>query len=414
MVLLYNSFILFFQIGVRIAGFWNTKAKEWVQGRKNIWEQIQAVVPGSRNIIWIHASSAGEFEQAKPLIEKLKAVYPFYKILVTFFSPSGFNVSTNYKNADFKFYLPADTASNAKRFIQLINPALVVFVKYDFWYHYLHTVHEEKIPLLLISSVFRKEQAFFKWYGVFYKKMLFLFSQIFVQDHSSLITLEKNGITNCQLSGDTRFDRVKSISSSPVEIPFIHQFISGSKIIVAGSTWAGDEILLKQAVSLSKTKLIIAPHEIDQQNIQRLQEEFKGAILYSNLSHEDGYSSEDVLIIDNVGMLARLYHYATITYVGGGFTKDGIHNILEAAVPAKPVLFGPNYEKYHEAAELIEHGGGFSVDSPAQLKHIIELLLENETIYEQACKSSIDYINSKTGATEKIVNYIQEKRLLTN
>jgi 3-deoxy-D-manno-octulosonic-acid transferase len=413
LVLLYNSFILFFRIGISIAANWNTKAKKWLLGRKDIWKELE-VVSKNDHVIWIHASSAGEFEQAKPVIERLKASYPSYKILVTFFSPSGYEAAKNYTAADYKFYLPADTASNARRFVQLINPKLVVFVKYDFWYYYLHTINKNQIPLLLISSVFRKEQAFFKWFGGFYKKMLFFFSQIFVQDQSSLAILKENGITNSQISGDTRFDRVIKISSGPVAIPFIKNFIGNSQVIIAGSTWPGDEAVLRKAVSASKTKLIIAPHEVDKSNIQRLQEEFTEAILYSELKEETIFTTQNVLIIDNVGMLSRLYHYATITYVGGGFTNDGIHNILEAAVHAKPVLFGPNYKKYSEAPDLIEHGGGFSASTYKELQNIIERLLENKAEYQLACEKSIDYIRSKTGATEKILNYIQEKRLLTS
>jgi 3-deoxy-D-manno-octulosonic-acid transferase len=413
LVLLYNSFILFFQIGIRIAGIWNAKAKDWLRGRKNIWEKLQAL-PKDASIIWVHASSAGEFEQAKPLIENLKKTYPAYKILITFFSPSGYKISGNYNAADFKFYLPVDTASNAKRFIELVNPRLVVFVKYDFWFHYLYTLHSKRMPLLLISAVFREDQAFFKWYGKFYKKMLHFFLQIFVQDESSLTLLQKKGIHNCHLSGDTRFDRVAAIASQSMEIPFIKEFISESKVIVAGSTWPGDEELLKKLILSSQIKLLIAPHEIDVDNIERIKKEFKGAVLYSALRNTEEYSNATVLIIDNVGMLSRLYYYATITYVGGGFTKDGIHNILEAAVHARPVLFGPNYKKYREAAELKEQGGGFSINTADDLKNITEMLLTNHEYYEQTCKRSIDYINSKRGATNKIMNYIQENRLLTN
>ena len=413
MVLLYNSFILFFQIVIRIAAIWNAKAKDWLRGRKNIWEKLP-VQAKDASIIWVHASSAGEFEQAKPLIENLKKTYPSYKILITFFSPSGYKVSGNYNAADLKFYLPVDTASNAKRFIELVNPCLVVFVKYDFWFHYLHTLHKKKIPLLLISAVFREEQAFFKWYGNFYKKMLHFFLQIFVQDQSSLTLLQKKGIHNCRLSGDTRFDRVAAISSGSMEIPFIKEFISESNVMVAGSTWPGDEDLLKKLVLSSQIKLVIAPHEIDVHNIERIKKDFKGAVLYSALTNNEEYSNATVLIIDNVGMLSRLYYYATITYVGGGFTKDGIHNILEAAVHAKPVLFGPNYKKYREAAELKEQGGGFSINTADDLKNLTAMLLTNHEYYRQTCKRSMDYINSKRGATDKIMSYIQENRLLTN
>ena len=278
----------------------------------------------------------------------------------------------------------------------------------------MNTLNKEKIPLLLVSSVFREEQVFFKWYGGFYKKMLSFFSQIFVQDESSLKVLEKNSISDCQISGDTRFDRVVEISSKPIAISFIENFVSGSQVVVAGSTWPEDESVLQNAISNSDTKLIIAPHEVDKQNIQRIKQEFTEAVLYSELSEDKPFSAQNVLIIDNVGMLSRLYYYGTIAYVGGGFTKDGIHNILEAAVHAKPVLFGPNYKKYREANELMEYGGSFSVSDNKELQNIITRLLEDKASYELACKRSRDYIRSKTGATEKIMNYVHENRLLTN
>jgi 3-deoxy-D-manno-octulosonic-acid transferase len=411
---LYNIFISLFKIGISITGIWNTKAKQWVRGRKNIWKELEQKISKNDHIIWIHSSSVGEFEQAKPLIEELKKEYPAYKILASFFSPSGYHASKNYKHADYIFYLPIDTAGNARRFIQTVDPRLVVFVKYDFWYHYLQTIHNNKIPLLLISAVFNKRQVFFKWYGALYKKILFFFSQVFVQDEASLAILQEHGIKKSQLSGDTRFDRVAIIASSVQEIAFIKDFISDKEVIVAGSTWPGDETLLKGIRNSIKIKLIIAPHEIHDHRIKSLQQEFEGALLYSQLKNDSDAFNADFLIIDNVGMLSRLYHYATIAFVGGGFTKDGIHNILEAAVHAKPVVFGPNHEKYGEAKELILHGGGFSISTPAQLKNLIEKLLEDKNLYQKVCEKSVAYTNSKKGATQKIMTYIQENRLLTN
>jgi 3-deoxy-D-manno-octulosonic-acid transferase len=288
-----------------------------------------------------------------------------------------------------------------------------VFLIYDFCYHYLKTFIVKKIPLVLISAVFNKRQAFFKWYGALYQKMLFFFSQVFVQDKASLNILQQHGMKKSQLSGDTRFDRVAAVAENFQEVPFIKDFISNKEVIVAGSTWPGDESLLKEIRNSTKIKLIIAPHEIHDHRIKSLQQEFEGALLYSQLKN-DSNSNAGVLIIDNVGMLSRLYHYATIAYVGGGFTKDGIHNILEAAVHAKPVVFGPNHKKYREAWELIECGGGFSVSTPAQFKNLIENLLEDKSLYQKACKKAVEYTNSKKGATQKIMTYIQENRLLTN
>jgi len=243
--------------------------------------------------------------------------------------------------------------------------------------------------------------------------MLFFFSEIFVQDEDSLVILKQYGINKSKLGGDTRFDRVATISENFQEIPFIKNFIAGDEVIVAGSTWPEDEDLLKEIVNSKKIKLIIAPHEILDYRIKSLQQEFVGALLYSQIKN-DNDSNDNVLIIDNVGMLSRLYSYATIAYVGGGFTKDGIHNILEAAVHGKPVLFGPNYKKYKEAKELIEYGGGFSISTTAQLKNLIEEFLQDKDLYQKTCKKSFEYTKSKKGATQKIMTYIQEKRLLTN
>jgi 3-deoxy-D-manno-octulosonic-acid transferase len=405
--------VFIYTLVIRLASAWNTKAAQWLQGRKNVWKELEARSFAGSNTVWIHSSSAGEFEQAKPLIGALKKTHPSCKIIVSFFSPSGYSVAKNYKQADHITYLPVDTRTNAKRFVEIINPRLVIFVKYDFWYHYLNTVHSKKIPLLLISAVFRKEQSFFKWYGGFYRKMLQFFNAFFVQDKLSCEQLKNYGIENCFVSGDTRFDRVAIIAENFSEVQNIKEFAGDSKVLVAGSTWPEDEELIKDAVeNIQGLKLIIAPHEIHKQHIEQIQKQFPNSVLYSELNTHS--SSQRVLIIDNVGMLSRLYRYAAITYVGGGFTRDGIHNILEAAVYGKPVLFGPNYKKYREAEELIEKGGAFSIIKNEELKIKIEHLLHESRAYHNASEASSAYISENKGATEKIMNYIQEKRLLTN
>jgi 3-deoxy-D-manno-octulosonic-acid transferase len=414
LIFLYNIFISLYTLFVRTASLWNSKAKQWVEGRKSLWQELDKQNFSKESIVWIHASSAGEFEQAKPVIEALKKSYPVYKILVSFFSPSGYIAAKNYKGADYTYYLPVDQLSNAKRFIKNIKPRLVIFVKYDFWYHHLHTIHEMKIPLLLISAVFRKEQIFFKWYGGLYHKMLQFFNFIFVQDRLSYAQLKGIGVNNCMISGDTRFDRVTEIASNFTELPFIKEFIGTNNVLIAGSTWPEDEKLLKNSIyEFSELKLIIAPHEINKQHIHQIQKDFPTAILYSQIK-EQTISKNKILIIDNVGMLAKLYYYATITYVGGGFTKDGIHNILEAAVYGKPVLFGPNYKKYREATELINYGGAFSASTSQELKIYIKNFLSGGETYRNAGRALREYIDQNKGASGKIINYIQEKRLLTN
>jgi 3-deoxy-D-manno-octulosonic-acid transferase len=408
LILLYNFFIQFYFIALRIAALWNKKAKEWVNGRKNLFDDLEEKIAAPHRIIWMHCSSAGEFEQGKPIIEQLKKAYPGHKIVVSFFSPSGFNVAQNYKYADAITYLPLDTRQNAKRFIELLNPELAIFIKYEFWYHHLSAAAFKHIPLLLVSAVFRKEQVFFKWYGKFYKQMLFLFRHVFVQDETSLQILNEAAINHCSISGDTRFDRVKEIRDNFKEIPFIKDFIGDKKVIVAGSTWAGDEQLLSEYPS---SKFIIAPHEVHESNLEQIEKQFKNSIRYSQLKNAKG--TEQTLIIDNVGMLSRLYHYATIAYVGGGFTKDGIHNILEAAVYGKAVLFGPNYKKYREAKELIAAGGAFSLADAVQLKNKLNDLLNDESELQSAGANAGNYIEQNLGATQKVVQFIQEKRLLT-
>jgi 3-deoxy-D-manno-octulosonic-acid transferase len=391
---------------------WNKKASDWVKGRQNLFEELEQKLPKAGRLFWIHCSSAGEFEQGKPAIEALKKDYPSHKILVSFFSPSGFAVAKKYPFADYITYLPLDTRKNAERFLKLTNPEMVIFVKYEFWYHHLSAVAFHHIPLLLVSAVFRKEQVFFKWYGKFYRQMLFLFRQIFVQDKSSFELLQANGITHSAIGGDTRFDRVSTIANVSASIPLIEEFLRGKKSIVAGSTWEKDEELLKE-LSPKDIKIIIAPHEINETHLSQIRSLFPNAMYYSKLSFAQGEES-NVLIIDNVGILSQLYQYATITYVGGGFTKDGIHNILEAAVWGKPVIFGPNYKKYREASELIEAGGGFSISTAKELKKLADKLLNDKQFLQASSANSKNYVLENTGATEKILQFIQEKRLLTN
>lgn len=364
----------------------------------------------------MHCSSAGEFEQGKPVIEALRNAYPAKKILVTFFSPSGYGVAKNYPFADVISYLPIDTRKNAELFFKTVHPELVIFVKYEFWYHHLSVAAFHHVPLLLISATFRKEQVFFKPYGGFFRQMLHFFRHLFVQDQSSVELLQSVGITHCSISGDTRFDRVAAIAERSSEIPFIDFFLGNKQSIVAGSTWEGDDALLAAYANQDpETKLIIAPHEITTAHLDKLQQLFPHCLQYSQVQQESAaLTSAQVLVIDSVGLLSRLYAYATITYVGGGFTKDGIHNSLEAAVWGKPVVFGPNYRKYREATELIAAGGAFSVDTAEELKKLAGDLLSNESRLQASSANARSYIKRNIGATERILKAIQEKRLLTN
>jgi 3-deoxy-D-manno-octulosonic-acid transferase len=437
-LLIYSLIIRLYILGIRVASLWNPKAKQWVNGRKNLFEELEKKIERGNKLVWLHCASAGEFEQGKPIIEELKKQYPSHKVLVSFFSPSGFDAATKYQHVDIITYLPADTRKNAKRFVELVNPELVVFVKYEYWYHHLSAIAFRHIPLLMVSAIFRENQLFFKTYGRFYKRLLYLFRQIFVQDARSLELLKANGIDHCSLSGDTRFDRVAEIAGRFSEVPFLKEFIGEADTIVAGSSWEGDEVILAKYIHSREVKMVIAPHEINENHIQRLQKLFPGCVRYSQLKDsfagkmvggttsiwnsineqqekdvQDRLGHAKTMIIDSIGLLSKLYHYATITYLGGGF-KSGIHNTLEAVVYGKPVLFGPKYQKFKEAKDLIEEGAAFSVTTADELKEKIDHLLNEPSELLKAAEAAGKYVQENTGATGKIIQYIHENRLLTN
>lgn len=419
MLLFYNGFIRLYGAAMRLAALGNRKAAAWIEGRKEVFAFLERSIAPTDHVIWVHCASAGEFEQGKPVMEALKRQYPRKKILVSFFSPSGYAMAKNYAAADVVTYLPLDTPKNAARFFSIVHPELVLFVKYEFWYHHLAVAAFHHVPILLISAVFRPGQAFFKPYGQFYRQLLFLFRHIFVQDEPSLQMLRQHGIRHASLSGDTRFDRVTAIAAAFTDLPLIAAFTGDKKTIVAGSTWPGDEEVLAAYLQQNgEVKLIIAPHEINRRHIEQVSSRLPGTVLLSEAGKNKLRATElfafQTLVIDSVGLLSRLYHYATIAYVGGGFTRDGIHNILEAAVWGKPVIFGPNYEKYREAGELIAAGGGASFDAAPAFKKIADDLLTSEDHLQQTGSRAKDYITQNTGATGRILQVIQEKRLLTN
>jgi 3-deoxy-D-manno-octulosonic-acid transferase len=390
-----------------------------MEGRRNIFSKIKAALNDNRApIIWMHCSSVGEFEQGKPIIERIRAQGTRYKIILTFFSPSGYEANKNYKGADFIFYLPMDSKKNAKKFLDIVQPSLVLWIKYEYWFYYLNEIRTRNINCLLISAVFRKDHSFFKWYGSLQRKMLSCFTHLFVQNDESRELLKTIGIENCTVNGDTRFDRVIEIAERFEEIPFIQKSIEGRRCIIAGSTWKEDEEILKSVWDKIKDrslKLIIAPHEIHENRLKEVSAIFSEAIYFPGLAPGKWEkTSAEVIVINSIGLLSRLYNYADITYVGGGFTKDGVHNVLEAAVYGKPVIFGPNYKKYREAVELIDNGGGESFSTPIHLKNIFTSLLYKNDEYLRRSKASKNYVRKNKGATEKILQFIQEKRLLTS
>lgn len=427
MILLYHLFLTFYSLGIRFVSIGNKKAKLWIKGRKNFFENLQNTYPAnSQKKVWMHAASLGEFEQGRPVLKKIIENYPEVFIVITFFSPSGYEIAKNNKEFKNIYYLPMDSHSNAKKLLSILKPDLILWVKYEYWHYYLQEIKKRNIPLLLISGVYQSNQIFFKWYGNFYRKMLTCFTCFFVQNLSSkkqlqkLITEEKIIVT-----GDTRCDRVINIAENFTEVDGIKNFCEDKKVIVAGSTWEDDEAEWTHFVRTHpEIKFIIAPHEIDEENLADVKKEFSNSIFYSEWIKEGqpttdsrqpaiGNWQPNCLIIDNIGMLSRLYHYATITYVGGGFGYNGLHNILEAAVYGKPVIFGPEYEKNFEAEELIDCGGAISIDNALELEKIVNNLLNNEDEITSRGVAAKKYIYNNAGASQKIIEYIQRNLLLT-
>jgi 3-deoxy-D-manno-octulosonic-acid transferase len=408
----YTIFLQLYVAGVKILSFWNSKAGLWIAGRKK-FPELTFHRNGNTQTVWMHCASLGEFEQGRPVIEQLKRQYPDLKVVLTFFSPSGYEVQKNYAGADAVFYLPIDNKANANKMIAVIQPSLILWVKYEYWFFYLQAFKQHNIPVLLVSGIFRNSQPFFKWYGGMWKKILPSFTHYFLQDEASEKLLAGIGINkNVTVSGDTRFDRVIEIATQFTDIPLIQNFCGDSKVIVAGSTWDEDEAELIHYVKANpQIKFILAPHEIDADNLRDVQKQFSGSVFYSQLK-DDANVTTNVLMIDNVGMLSRLYYYADITYVGGGFGGDGVHNVLEAAVFGKPVIYGPEFEKFIEAVELTNCGGGISISSALELEAELNKLWEDEKLLQTTGDAAKRYVYANAGASKKIADFIQANRLL--
>jgi 3-deoxy-D-manno-octulosonic-acid transferase len=406
---LYNLGILIYVMTARLLSPFNSKARIWTRGRKR-WESMLSEKVSRNNLnIWIHCASLGEFEQGRTLIEAIKRTRPEYKIMLTFFSPSGYEIRKNYSNADYVCYLPADTKSNAVKFISIVNPAAVIFVKYEFWNNYTSVLEKNKIPLYLISGIFRADQHFFKWYGGFFRKMLFRFSHIFVQDKKSMDLLTGIGIENVSVAGDTRFDRVMQIADSAKSIPQIELFKGSEKLFLAGSSWRQDEEIIARYINAhpDNMKWIFAPHEIDKANIDRIEKLFGTSIIRFS-EYTEKSADARVLIIDNIGILSSAYRYAYIAAVGGGFGR-GIHNILEAACWGIPVVFGPNHKKFREAVELIKLKGARCFNNFEEFSGIIDNWLADREDYLKSAEISRNFIKENAGATDKILTEITLK-----
>lgn len=360
--------------------------------------------------IWIHCASLGEFEQGRPLIEAIKLRYPSLSIVLTFFSPSGYEVKKDFEGADHIFYLPLDSRRNAARFIALVQPCCALFVKYEFWYHYLETMHRKGIPTILVSAIFQERHPFFKWYGSLYRKMLGFYRQVFVQDETSRTLLANIGIGQVQIAGDTRFDRAAKVLELDRFFPALEIFKGDHQLIVAGSNWQEDNELLEKVLHQlpGNYKLLIAPHETDEATISRIRSLFPGeSCLWTD--EVNSFAKSRVCIVNTVGQLAYLYKYADAVWVGGGFTRSGIHNVIEPAVFGKPVLFGPTYNRYREAVEMIAAGAALSLSSPEVL---LATLQDKNALLQMGSKAK-QYVGSQLGATDKIMSYLSEKYLRT-
>lgn len=413
-MLLYRLFLWIYPFLAKCISPLNEKAKNWVTGQRFVWSEIEALSMKKKGaVIWVHCASYGEFEQGLPFIEALKIKYPDDQIWLTFFSPSGYLHRKNDPAVDFVSYLPFDGPESAKRFIECIQPKLIVFVKYEYWYYYLNIAAEKQIPTVLLSAIFRPDQIIFKWYGDFYRKMVALFSVIFVQDERSyqLITPMLPN-TPIVLTGDTRFDRVVANAKNPINIDWIKK-LSKDPLLVAGSTWALDHLVLEK-IKQNQHSLnwIIVPHHVDKKSIEQCQAILPRAITLTKfLKSTEIRTNNIILIIDQIGLLRNLYQYADIAYIGGGFGKEGVHNVLEAAVYGKPVIWGPNDQKYPEAIGLRKAGGGFSFKNAYQMSDVINQLLEDTSFRNKVGVKSKEFVASQTGATTLAIEYIHENLL---
>lgn len=407
MKLVYNLAIEAYSLAIKIVSPFNARARDWVAGRKNILQSVRASVRKGERRVWFHAASLGEFEQGRPVMESFRQANPDVKIVLTFFSPSGYNVRKNYQGADYVYYLPADTPKNAAAFVSAIAPEAAIFIKYEFWYNYLRVLSERQIPSVLISGIFRPQHHFFRWYGRFFRRMLRYFDHLFVQDVASASLLRGIGIENVTVSGDTRFDRVVAIVAKAEPVEVVSRFSNEERVLVAGSSWPGDEEIIARyrRENPGRFRYIIAPHEVDRRNTDRIAGLFgAGSVRFTEYGRSSDRAS-DVLVLDTIGILSSVYRYSYICCIGGGFGK-GIHNILEAAAWGKPVLFGPNYQKFREANDLIALGGAKSFDSYEQFEAVVNKWSDDEVSCNEASVACSAYVSDNKGSTELIVAYL--------
>lgn len=413
----YHVGLFLYAFMVRLASLWNTKAKLFVNGRKGLLYNItQQTATDTREKIWFHCASLGEFEQARPVMERLKREYPSYAIVVTFFSPSGYEIRKNYSGADYVFYLPLDTAENALLFVSALKLKCAFFVKYEIWYHYLKTLNQFHIPAFLLSANIRQDHIYLKGYGRFFTDMLRSFQHIFSQNAQSNQLLLNKGFTEVSVSKDTRFDRVFENSKQVKELPLIQRFTEGKKVLIIGSSYKQEEAIVKSCLEyLTDWKVIIAPHHIDSGRVSEIVSFFDsvGVTTYSELNNDSSLISNTVLVIDNIGMLSAIYQYGTVAFIGGGFGKNGLHNTLEAAVFGMPVLFGPNnLKKFPESLDMIDAGVGFIIQDESTLAAYLKEWNEQSDKLIDIGTQAKQFIASQTGATQHIFEYLQKTKVL--
>lgn len=412
---MYNFIIYLYAFVVRLVSPFNQKAKLMIQGHSEVYRKLKAQIDPKAKYIWLHAASLGEFEQGRPLIENIKAKHPSYKIILTFFSPSGYEVRKNYELADIVCYLPFDKKRNVKRFLRLANPSMAIFIKYEFWYNYINQLHKRNVPIYMVSAIFRPNQIFFRWYGKSYRRMLDFYKCICVQDQNSKDLLAGIGVSkNVEVCGDTRFDRVLEIKSQAKELPIVDRFTTkanGEKqlTLVAGSSWPKDEdILIKYFNHNKNIKLVIVPHEIHEAHLNYIETIVEHPSIRYSQATLDNIDRYDCLIIDSFGLLSSLYSYGQIAYVGGGFGV-GIHNVLEAAVYSIPVIFGPNFKKFREANQLIEVGGAYSVKDDESFLGLMNEFTQYPEVLKASGKQAGDYVHDNSGVVAKVIKVIDLK-----
>lgn len=411
MHLIYNFLIYIIKKILPISGWFSSKMKAFVKGRESVFSALEHTINATDKIIWIHAASLGEYEQAVPVMQALKKKYPSYKLLLTFFSPSGYEIKKDNPITFLTLYLPLDTAANAKKFVRLAKPKLAIFVKYEVWPNYLFQLQKEKIPALLLSGVFRKSQLYFKPYGGLMQKALTCFQHIFVQEQASKDLLNKAGFSQVSVSGDTRFDRVFQQLKMNNRLDFMDQFTSEKLCLVCGSTWPEDEAILINFIKTidTKIKVVIAPHQIKASKIKELQEKIGDkALLYSEWN-EKKPADYEVFIIDTVGLLTKIYRYADIAYVGGAMGTTGLHNILEPATFGVPVIFGPHHKNFPEATRLQQTEGGFSIKNDRALQQLLFHLINEDNFRKKSGKQAFNFIKNQVGATKRFMDYLQEQ-----